>query len=100
MTYFSVLSVTPTSDDWVANYIASVGDIVSRHGGEYLARTASHEQLEGDAEMAALRIIIKWLSRADALNFMQDPDYAPHLAARTKGSTSIHHLIEAKDDLA
>ena len=32
--------------------------------------------------------------------FMDDPEYMPHLKARTAGSVSHHYLIEAKDDLA
>ncbi len=34
------------------------------------------------------------------MNFMNDPDYRPHLDARTAGSTSYHFVIEGKDDLA
>ena len=99
MTHYSVLAVTPSSDAWVPGYIAAVGAIVARHGGQYLARTTSHERLEGEGE-AALRIILSWPSREAALAFMADPDYAPHLAARTEGSTSQHFLIAGKDDLA
>lgn len=32
--------------------------------------------------------------------FMNDPEYVPHLQARTAGSNSFHFLVEAKDDLA
>ena len=32
--------------------------------------------------------------------FMSDPEYVPHLQARTAGSKSDHFLIEGKDDLA
>ena len=100
MTYYSVLEVTPTNDAWVPAYIAETGEIVRRHGGKYIARTASHERLEGTGQDAALRIILEWPTREDALNFMKDPDYLPHLKARTAGSISNHFLIEAKDDLA
>ncbi|MEO0627793.1 MAG: DUF1330 domain-containing protein, partial [Bacteroidota bacterium] len=33
-------------------------------------------------------------------SFMNDPEYAPHLKARTAGSVSHHYLVQAKDDLA
>lgn len=98
--YYSVLEVTPTTDTWVNAYIAETGDIVKKHGGKYLARTQSHERLEGGGESPALRIIIEWQSKEGALAFMQDPDYVPHLKARTAGSVSHHALIEGKDDLA
>ncbi|MEM7684374.1 MAG: DUF1330 domain-containing protein [Pseudomonadota bacterium] len=100
MAYFSILAVTPTSDDWIPAYIGPANALVAKHGGRYLARTATHEQIEGAETPAALRIIIEWPSKAAATAFMADPDYVPHLKARTEGSTSYHYLVEAKDDLA
>lgn len=100
MTYYSVLEVTPTNDEWVEDYIGPANKLVAQHGGKYLARTGSHERLEGTGEDAALRIIIEWPSKEAAVAFMNDPDYKPHLKARTAGSISHHFLIEAKDDLA
>ncbi|WP_109832277.1 DUF1330 domain-containing protein [Reichenbachiella versicolor] len=98
--YYSVLDVNPSTDTWVNAYVAESGKIVAKHGGKYLARTASHEQIEGDDQPTALRIILEWPSKEHALNFMKDPEYLPHLKARTEGSVSHHFLIEAKDDLA
>ena len=99
MMYYSVLDVTPTADAWIPAYISETGKIVKKHGGVYLARTASHEQIEGKEQIPALRIILQWPSKQAALDFMKDPDYASHLKARTAGSVSHHYLIEAKDDL-
>lgn len=100
MSYYSILDVTPTQEEWIADYVAISGKIVARHGGKYLARTATHEQIEGNEQSAALRIILEWPSKQAAINFMNDPEYVPHLQARTAGSISHHYLIEAKDDLA
>ena len=100
MAYYSVLSVTPTTEDWIPDYIGTATALVAKHGGRYLARTASHERLEGDGEGVALRVIIEWPSKAAAEALMSDPEYAPHLEARTAGSDSHHFLIEGKDDLA
>lgn len=100
MTYYSVLEVTPTNGDWAAAYVAETGEIVRKHGGKYLARTANHQRLEGDGEAVALRIILEWQSKEGALAFMSDPDYLPHLQARTAGSISHHFLIEGTDDLS
>ncbi|WP_299104010.1 DUF1330 domain-containing protein [uncultured Tenacibaculum sp.] len=100
MSYYSVLDVTPTTTDWVESYVAVSATIVAKHGGKYLARTASHEQVEGDEQPTTLRIILEWPSKQAALDFMNDPEYKPHLEARTKGSVSHHYLIEKKDDLA
>jgi len=100
MTYYSVLAVTPTKEDWISDYIGPANAIVAQHGGKYLARTVSHARLEGEGEDAALRIIIEWPSKEAAEAFMSDPGYVPHLKARTAGSDSHHFLIEGKDDLA
>ena len=100
MTYYSVLAVTPTADDWIPNYLEAANRLVSKHGGKYLARTANHERLEGEGDASALRIVLEWPSKEAALAFMNDPEYVPHLKARTAGSTSHHFLIEGKDDLA
>lgn len=99
-TYYSVLEVTPTNQDWVADYIGPANKLVAQYGGKYLARTNSHERLEGNGEDPALRIIIEWPSKEAAIGFMNDPGYVPHLEARTAGSISHHALVEAKDDLA
>ena len=48
MAYYSVLDVTPTSDGWIPDYLPTANKLVANHGGKYLARTASHEQVEGD----------------------------------------------------
>ena len=100
MKHFSVLDVTPKTDEWIPDYLPTANKLVAKHGGKYLARTASHEQVEGDTQQAALRIIIEWPSKESAINFMEDPDYAPHLKARTNGSISHHYLIAAQDDLS
>ena len=100
MAYYSVLAVSPTTDEWIPDYLPTANALVAKHGGRYLARTASHEQVEGIDRPAALRIILDWPSKEAAVNFMNDPEYARHLAARTQGSESFHFVIEGKDDLA
>jgi len=100
MAYYSVLDVSPTSEDWIPGYLPVANERVAAHGGKYLARTTSHEQVEGGEQPAALRIIIEWPSKENAEAFMADDAYIPHLMARTEGSTSHHYLIEGKDDLA
>ncbi|MEM7051411.1 MAG: DUF1330 domain-containing protein [Acidobacteriota bacterium] len=100
MAYYSVLAVTPTTEDWIPDYIEPANRLVAQHGGKYLARTASHERLEGEGDDAALRIVIEWPSKEAAMAFMNDPAYQPHLEARTAGSNSHHFLIAGQDDLA
>lgn len=98
MKFYSVLDVTPTAEEWIPGYLPTANRLVANYGGKYLARTANHEQLEGNKQEAALRIIIEWPSKEKAVSFMNDPEYAPHLKARSNGSVSNHYLIEAIDE--
>lgn len=100
MTAYSVLAVTPTDDSWIPGYIEPVGKIIAKHGGKYIARTTNHEQVEGEDQPAALRVILEWPNTQAARDFVNDPDYAPYLKARHKGSTSVHFIIDGKDELA
>lgn len=100
MSYYSVLAVTPSTEDWIPAYLPTANALVAKYGGKYLARTASHQQVEGPETPATLRIILQWPSKEAAMNFMSDPEYAPHLEARTAGSDSYHFVIDGTDDLA
>lgn len=100
MTAYSILAVSPTSEDWISGYIEPVGRIIAKHGGKYLARTTGHEQVEGPEQPATLRVILEWPDAEAARSFVNDPDYAPYLEARTNGSTSYHFIVEGRDDLA
>jgi uncharacterized protein (DUF1330 family) len=99
MTYYSVLDVTPTNDAWIPAYVPTATQLVAKHGGRYLSRTATHETVEGSSDPVALRVIVEWPSKDAAMAFMNDPDYAPHLKARTEGSQSNHFLMAGKDDM-
>ena len=59
MPFYSLISSTPTSDDWIPSYVASVGEIVAKHGGKYLARSANYERLEGAGEGPAAFVVIE-----------------------------------------
>ena len=100
MKYYSVLDVTPTNEEWIPDYLPVANRLAAKYGGQYLARTASHEQMEGPGTEAAFRIILEWPSKEAALGFMNDPEYAPHFKARTEGSVGHHYLIEGKDEFA
>lgn len=97
MPYYSLISSTPTSEDWIPSYVEAVGAIVAKHGGKYLARTMTYERLEGSGEDPAAFVIIEWPSKDAGAAFMNDPAYQPFLKARLAGSKSHHFLIDGND---
>ena len=56
MSYYSVLEATPTSEDWIPDYIGPANALVAKHGGKYLARTAGssshHFLIQGQDDLA------------------------------------------------
>jgi uncharacterized protein (DUF1330 family) len=99
MAHYSVVSVTPTSSEWIGPYLAKVTPLVAKHGGRYLARTGDHGLLEGEGA-PALQVILEWPSKEAEQAFHDDPGYAGPLAARLAGSESRWASIEGKDDFA
>ncbi|HEV3363246.1 MAG TPA: DUF1330 domain-containing protein [Acidimicrobiia bacterium] len=100
MSHYAVLLVTPSSEDWIAEYIADVPPLVKKHGGQYLARTASQERLEGTGDHPAMIGILEFPSKEAAEAFYNDPEYKPHLQARLAGANNDLFLVEGKDDFA
>ena len=100
MAYYAVVFVTPTTDAWIPDYIAAVNPLVQKHGGRYLARTVSHERLEGDGENPGVIAILEWPSKAAAEAFYRDPAYQAPLQARLAGAANEFFLVEGKDDFA
>ncbi len=100
MTHYSVLAVTPTTDEWIADYIGPATELVAQYGGKYLARTSSHREIEGADAPAALHIVIKWPSRGATNGFTNAAEYAPSRTTRAAGSEGFHFIIEGRDDLA
>ena len=100
MTHYSVVSVTPKSTEWIEPYLLAVTSLLQRHGGRYLARTASHSLFEGGAPPPALQVIIEWPSAEAEAAFYNDPGYRGPLATRLAASESNWSSIEGKDDFA
>jgi hypothetical protein len=55
MTYYSVLDVTPTSEDWIPAYIGPTNALVAKHGGKYLTRTSSRPASLSSCDIAKLQ---------------------------------------------
>ena len=97
MSVFVIADVKITDDSWVPDYAANVHDIVHKHGGKYLARSANITNLEGDPLDTTLIAVIQFPDEASARAFATDPAYAPYGSARAAGSVSKLNLIDDTD---
>jgi uncharacterized protein (DUF1330 family) len=98
MRYYAVAQLDVTDPAWVRDYVAHVTPMVERHGGRYLARTATVERLEGERDVPQLVLLIEWPSREAAESFYDSEEYAPFRAARIRGARN-EFLLVAGDDV-
>jgi uncharacterized protein (DUF1330 family) len=97
MPVYVIADIKVTDGAWVPEYAASVHDIVHKHGGKYLSRSGNVTTLEGKPLDTTLIAILEFPSKEAVEAFITDPDYAPHAAARQKGSESRFQLIDNSD---
>lgn len=97
MKYYAVAEIDITDTDWVAEYVASVTELVERHGGRYLARTPNVEKIEGEREPSQILLIIEWPSKAAAQAFYASGEYGPYLEGRRTGARSEFVLVAGED---
>ena len=97
MTAYLIADIKVTNDRWVPEYAASVHELVHKHGGRYLSRSGQVKTLEGKPLETNLIAIMEFPSTGAAEAFVNDPDYAPFVAARRQGSESRFQLIDDTD---
>ncbi|MEM1344627.1 MAG: DUF1330 domain-containing protein [Pseudomonadota bacterium] len=97
MPAYLIADVTVTDDAWVPPYAGVVHDIAAKHGGKYLSRSGNIDTTEGEDSGSTLIALIEFPDKAAAQAFINDPEYAPHLEARAKGSKSWFRLIDDTD---
>ena len=97
MSVFVIANVRGSDDSWLPEYAAKTHEIVHKHGGKYLARSANITTLEGEPRETTLIALIEFPD-ADAVKaFVTDPDYAPLGEARQAGSDSQFQMIDDTD---
>jgi uncharacterized protein (DUF1330 family) len=97
MAVYLIANVKVINDSWIPDYATKVPDIVHKHGGKYLSRSANITTLEGDAPDANVIALLSFPSLAAAQAFAADPSYAPYARARQAGSVSRFHIIDDSD---
>ena len=97
MTAYLIADIKVTNDAWIPDYAAIAHEFVHKHGGKYLSRSANVKTLEGKPLETSLIALMAFPSTKDAEAFVNDPDYAPFIAARQRGSESRFQLIDDTD---
>jgi uncharacterized protein (DUF1330 family) len=97
MTAYLIADIKVTNDSWVPEYANSAHEFVHKHGGKYLARSGNVKTLEGKPLDTSLIAIMEFPTAQHAENFVNDPGYAPLVAARRRGSESRFQLIDSTD---
>jgi len=97
MAAYLIADVKVTDDSWLPDYTANVHDIVAKHGGKYLSRSANITTIEGDGLDTTVIGLLQFPSMEALQAFVADPEYAPYAEARQKGSVSRFHVIDDTD---
>jgi len=97
MTVYVIAEIEVTDKTWMPEYAAKTHEIVHKHGGKYLSRSANIEILEGDPLPTTLIAILEFPNAEAVKSFAADPDYAPLGSARQAGSNSRFRLIDDTD---
>ena len=97
MPVYLIAEVNVTDDAWVLEYVTHVHDIVHKHGGKYLSRSANITHIEGAKPDVSVVGILQFPSMDLLQAFVTDPAYAPYAAARHAGSASRFFAIDDTD---
>jgi len=74
-------------------YKRGVPAMVSKHGGEYLARGGATQMLEGDWKPGRI-VLLKFPDQAAVKAFLNDPEYQPLKALRESAADSQMVSVE------
>ena len=97
MPAYLIANVKVIDDAWLPDYAAKVHDIVHKHGGKYLSRSANITKMEGEDHDLTIIALLEFPSKDAANAFADDPDYAPFKAARQAGTAGNFLLIDDTD---
>ena len=97
MAVYLIADVKVTDESWIPEYAAKVHDIVHKHGGKYLSRSANITNLEGEGFDTTMIALLEFPSLEAVKAFANDPAYAKFGKARQAGSVSKFRVIDDTD---
>ena len=97
MAHYLIADVIVNDDSWLPAYAEKVHDIVAKHGGKYLSRSANITTLEGQGRDTNVIALLEFPSLEAIRGFIDDPDYADFAKARQDGTDSWFRAIDDTD---
>lgn len=97
MAVYVIAHVKVNDDSWIPDYAANVHDIVHKHGGKYLSRSANITTIEGDPSGVTMIALLQFPDMDAVRAFGSDPEYAPYGEARIAGTVSRFEVIDDTD---
>jgi uncharacterized protein (DUF1330 family) len=79
---------------WVSEYGPKTGELVKKHGGRYVVRGGKMDRLEGNTPLPDVIVVLEFPSMERAKAWYYDPEYAPMIQLRQKGSDLDFVLVE------
>ena len=79
---------------WVAEYGPKTAELIKKHGGRFLVRGGAMETLEGSTPLPSVVVVLEFPSMERAKAWYNDPEYAPMITLRQKGSDLDFMLVE------
>ena len=97
MPVYLIADVKVTDEAWIPDYAANVHEIVHKHGGKYLARSANITNMEGEPLDTTMIALLEFPSLESARAFANDSEYASFGQSRRDGSVSRLNVIDDTD---
>ena len=92
---YVLAKITITDQETYGTYRAGVGNSLQQHGGEVLAASAEPRVLEGEWE-ATVTVILRFESRAGALEWYNSDEYQELVRIRQTASTGDFILMDGR----
>ena len=95
MAAFLIFTLTLKDDAWLAEYRAAAPALVTKFGGEYVARSTEVEGVEGAGPPPSTAAVLRFPSVARIREFLDSEEYRPYREMRLAGSESVLLAFEA-----
>jgi uncharacterized protein (DUF1330 family) len=94
MPAFAIGRLKVSDPSWVEEYRPKTAALVEKHGGRYLVRGGKMERIEGNTPLPDVLVVLEFPSMERAKAWYNDPEYAPLIKLRQKGSDLDFVLVE------